>query len=125
MWIDYDLTSAYTTVMSILGTPDYKKAWYLTTKEFEKLSDESLLFNYMTLELEFKFPSRIKYPCIPTRVDDNSDIYPLEGRSVLTGPEFLVARNMGCAFNFIEGVIIPFKGGVNPDSKQESKGGTS
>lgn len=92
--------------MSILGTPDYKKARRL--KE-EELTSVNLLLNYISVEVEFSFPEGTKYPSIPTRVDDNSDIYPLKGRSVITGPELSLAQNMGCSIKLIEGFIIPFK----------------
>ena len=109
-WYDYDLTSAYTTVMSILGHPDVKSAVRIYNKTVSGMSNETLLFNYIILDVEFEFPNSIKYPCIPTRVDDDVDIYPLNGRSTITGSEYLVAKSMGCRLKVKDGVMIPFKG---------------
>ena len=107
-WIDYDLTSAYTTVMSILGHPDVEKAGRIYDKTVKEMTPDKLLLNYIVLDVEFKFPSNTKYPSIPTRVDDNVDIYPLEGRSTITGSEYLVAKSMGCRLLVKSGVMIPF-----------------
>lgn len=112
LYIDYDMTSAYTTVMCILGHPEYQKAVRLfnkTVKEMVMTDPKQFLFNYITLDVKFEFPKGTKYPCIPTRVDEYVDIYPLEGESVITGPEYLVAISMGCDIYVKEGVLIPFK----------------
>lgn len=113
-WIDYDLTSCYTTVMSMLGDPDYKRAAYVFNKTIEKMNYRDLLLNYIMVDVDFKFPDNVKYPCIPTRVDDDIDIYPKQGRSTITGCEYFVAKSMGCRLHVRTGVIVPFK-------KDESK----
>lgn len=38
LWYDYDLTSAYTTAMSILGDPDYRKASFIDRIHITKFS---------------------------------------------------------------------------------------
>ena len=108
-WIDYDLTSCYTTVMSILGHPDLDQAVHIYNKTLLKMSNEDLLLNYIVVDVEFTFPDNVKYPCIPARVDDEVDIYPLSGRSTITGSEYLVAKSMGCRLHARSGVMIPFK----------------
>lgn len=107
-WIDYDLTSCYTTVMSILGQPDYNNAVHIHNETVKRMSTEDLILNYIVLDVEFKFKNTVKYPCIPTRVDDDIDIYPREGRSTITGSEYLVARSMGCFLHVKSGVMVPF-----------------
>ena len=119
-WIDYDLTSCYPTVMSILGDPQYYKAVRIYEKTVLKMSNEQLLLNYIMLDVKFDFPEDIKYPCIPTRVDDDIDIYPLKGRSVITGSEYLVAKSMGCKLYVNEGVMIPFKRLTKKQSKKQN-----
>lgn len=106
-WYDYDLTSCYTTVMSLLGHPDLNKATRVYNKTISKMSKETLLNDYIALEVDFKFPAEVKYPCIPTRAGDKGDIYPREGRSVITGIEYIVARSMGCHLQVISGVLVP------------------
>ena len=107
-WFDVDLTSAYPTVMSILGQPNYDKAARLYNKTVLNMSTQELILNYVVLKVDFEFPKDTKYPCIPTRVDDDIDIYPLKGSSIITGSEYLVAKSMGCKLYVNEGVIIPF-----------------
>lgn len=108
-WYDYDLTSAYTSVMSIIGHPQYKKASRVYNKTVEKFDDYDFIYNYVVLYVDFTFPKGTKYPCIPTRVDNDVDIYPLSGSSVITGCEYLVAKKMGCRLYIRDGVMIPFK----------------
>lgn len=107
-WIDYDLTSCYTTVMSLLGHPEYDKAVHLYNKTVLKMNERDFLLNYIVVDVDFKFPNTVKYPCIPTRVDDNADIYPREGRSTRTGCEYLVAKSLGCRLYVRSGVMVPF-----------------
>ena len=87
-WYDYDLVSAYTSVMSLLGHPDMEKAGRIYDKKVKTMTLEEIMLNYVVLDVVFKFPKGTKYPCIPTRVDDNVDIYPLVGRSIITGCEY-------------------------------------
>lgn len=110
VWKDYDLASAYTSAMSLLGNPNYNKSRHLTVKEFKSLEDKDLIFNYLILKAKFKFPDSVKYPSIPTYLDETTTIYPLEGECVLTGIEYLTARNQGCEFQNIKDLfIIPFE----------------
>lgn len=95
--------------MSILGDPDYNNASRIFNDTVENMSDSALLLNYIVLEVKFAFPKDVRFPSIPTRVDDDVDIYPLEGTSYITGCEYLVAKSMGCNLEVIEGVKIPFK----------------
>lgn len=118
-WYDYDLTSAYTTVMSILGHPDTEKAVRVFNKTVENMSADVLIYNYIILEVTYKFDKKTKYPCIPTRVDDNVDIYPLEGSSTITGLEYLVAKSMGCHLVVKDGIMIPFKRYSSSSSKKD------
>lgn len=118
IWYDYDLISCYTTVMSLLGVPDYNKAGYLFNSTVLKMEDRKLLTNYIILDVTFEFKKGTKYPSIPTRVDNDVDIYPLKGRSTITGPEYLVAKAMGCKLFVKSGVIIPF---VHLESGYDSK----
>lgn len=51
VWIDYDLISCYTTVMSILGHPDYDKAVRLLNKTVKGMKDVDLLLNYVVVDV--------------------------------------------------------------------------
>lgn len=103
--------------MSILGHPDVEKAARIFNKTIVKMSVEDLLFNYIVVEVDFSFNDNTKYPSIPCRVDDNVDIYPLKGTSIITGSEYLVAKSMGCRLFVKDGIIIPFK--MNPKKNDD------
>ena len=51
----------------------------------------------MTVALvRFKFPAATRFPCLPVRASNGRGlVYPLEGESWCTGPELVVARNLG------------------------------
>jgi hypothetical protein len=94
--------------MCILGDPQLDKAARIYKNIIEKMSDKELMLNYVVIDVDFNFPPNTKYPSIPTRVDNDVDIYPLEGRSIITGPEYVTAKSMGCKLRVRSGVIIPF-----------------
>jgi hypothetical protein len=108
VWYDYDLVSAYTTVMAAAGHPDYEGFRKISIEELLKFSDTELLYNYLIIQTDFEFPCETKYPSIPCFVDDNCTIFPLTGHGVLTGSEYLLARNQGCKFKIGEIFLIPF-----------------
>lgn len=115
LWYDYDLTSAYTTVMSMLGDPDYSKGKIIFRKEIEQLSDEALIKSYIIIKASFIFPKNTKYPSIPVSVDEDLTIYPLKGDCVLTGAEYVLAKNQGCGVYIKYGYYIPFReNGIKP-----------
>ena len=95
--------------MSILGDPYYDKAQLITEQVLNKMDFNELIFSYLCIEVDFKFSDETKYPCIPTRVDNDVDIYPLKGTSVITGVEYLKAKNMGCVLKVKNCVYVPFR----------------
>lgn len=108
VWYDYDLTSAYTTVMSMAGHPDYDNVRRITAKEVKRLSRADILYSYLIIQGEFKFPVFTKYPSIPCYVDENCTVYPLKGNCVITGAEYLLALSQGCELIIHEAYLIPF-----------------
>ena len=108
-WYDYDLTSCYTTVMSLLGHPNINKAIRMTKRQVSLMTDQTLMEDYITMEVEFHFEPNVKFPCIPTRAEDYGDIYPMKGKSIITGIEYLVAKSMGYYnyLNVISCVKVP------------------
>ena len=108
-WYDYDLTSAYTTVMSMAGHPDYENCKRLTIAALESMSNEEILFSYLIINADFEFPKGTKYPSIPCYVDENCTVYPLRGSSILTGAEYLLARSQNCVMNISDIYLTPFK----------------
>jgi len=108
-WFDYDLVSAYTTVLFKAGHPDYKTGVRASKEDLKQMSIDYLINSYTIIKCNFKFPENIKYPSIPVYVDETSTVYPLEGEgSVLTGTEYLLAKAQGCEFEIEEIYTIPF-----------------
>lgn len=108
-WFDYDLISAYTTGMALLGDPDYAKGSKLTIKQLDSLKKESLVLSYTVIKTSFEFPKNTKYPSIPCFVDEVTTVYPLKGEAILTGAEYLLAKEQGCKFKIFDIFSIPFK----------------
>jgi hypothetical protein len=108
-WYDYDLTSAYTTVMSMAGHPEYDALRPLTPLELSKLSRDEILYSYLIIHADFEFNSDTKYPSIACFVDESCTIFPKTGSCVITGAEYLLANSQGCKFVFKSINLIPFK----------------
>jgi hypothetical protein len=52
----------------------------------------------------------VKYPSIPCYIDKNATVYPLKGdNAFLTGPEYLLAKQQACTFEFLSAFYIPPK----------------
>ena len=108
-WYDYDLTSAYTTSMINLALPDYYSGKIINPDEINNWNYDNFLSGYLIINTKFIFPEHVKYPSIPCYVDKGTTVYPLEGETYLTGPEYLLAKNQGCEFNIKSAFYIPPK----------------
>ena len=106
-WFDYDLTSAYTTAMSCLSLPAYNGGRLIDPEDVKGWNDDELLKGYLILNGTFKFPDCTKYPSIPCYMDKTTTVYPLLGKCLLTGPEYVLARNQMCEFEFKSAFYIP------------------
>ena len=101
IWIDFDLSKAYTTEMSGIKTPDYARAHV-------SLRPEDYTADVMGFaDIHFSFPEGTKFPCIPIHTDHGL-IYPLEGCASVCSPEIEVARNLGAEIKILHGVIVPW-----------------
>lgn len=99
-WIDYDLSGAYPTAMSLIGMPDWNNIIHTTRlKDFTPTSLGCAL-------VEFEFPKNTRYPSLPVRTPYGL-IFPLKGLSYCGSPELIVARNLGAKLKIINGLIIP------------------
>jgi hypothetical protein len=101
-WYDYDLSSAYPTGMSQLGTPLWEQSRPST--DIDELIKHRLSFALV----EFKHPEGTRFPVLPVRGAD-SVLFPLEGQSHCCGPELRVAKSLGVEMNVLFGVYIPEK----------------
>jgi hypothetical protein len=120
-WYDYDLSNAYTTVMSMAGHPDYDNCTRLTLSELQKLNREEILYSYLIINADFEFPKDTKYPSIPCYVDENCTVYPLKGSCVLTGSEYILALSQGCILTIHDIYFTPFSSMEYKDYKPFSK----
>jgi hypothetical protein len=96
-------------VLSAAGNPVYSEGKVLSSFEFSLMSDYELLYSYIVIKCDFEFPDNVKFPSIPCYVDDTTTVYPRVGEAVLTGAEYILARNQKCTFAFHEIYLIPFE----------------
>jgi hypothetical protein len=115
VWYDYDLISAYTTVLSKAGHPDYARGRHLKEEELKQMSKSEILYSYIIIKASFMFEDTVKYPSIPCYVDETCTVYPLEGTCVLTGAEYLLASSQGCKFIIEDIYNIPFSEQIKKD----------
>jgi hypothetical protein len=108
MWYDYDLISAYTTVLAKAGHPDYAKIRKLKEDDLKKMSKNTILYSYLIIKASFIFDETVKYPSIPCYIDDTCTVYPIEGTCVLTGAEYILATSQKCKLIIEEIYHIPF-----------------
>jgi len=101
--------------MFALGHPDYDGRRHLSSEVLEMRYDKnpiSLIYSYMIIKGTFSFPTTIektvKYPSIPIYLDETTTVYPTSGECVLTGAEYVLARNQGCEIEVSSCVEIPF-----------------
>lgn len=96
--------------MCFLGHPNYSGLKVLRNmNEVDKLSKKAFFRSYMALEVKYKFSSDVKYPCIPENIDDSTTVYASSGKSVINGLEYFLAKVLGCEFDSVIGVMIPYK----------------
>jgi hypothetical protein len=93
--------------MTQLSLPAYTGAKMIDPDSIPHWSDALLLKGYLIINCSFKFPSNTKYPSIPCYVDKTTTVYPLEGQALLTGPEYLLARNQLCEIKIKNAYYTP------------------
>jgi len=92
-WYDYDLVNAYTTAMADLSLPFYSNGRLIDPEDINSWNTEDFLKGYLIVNCSFKFNYDVKYPSIPCYIDESTTIYPLSGSSLLTGLEYILAKN--------------------------------
>lgn len=108
-WFDYDLSNAYTTVLSMAGHPDYASCRRITEENLKEMSKEEILYSYTIIHATFEFPLETKYPSIPCYIDDTCTVYPLTGSCVITGAEYLLAVTQKCKLKISDIFYTPFQ----------------
>lgn len=118
-WYDYDLISAYTTVLSKAGHPDYGKCVRLKEDVLKNMSKFEILYSYIIIKASFMFKKTVKYPSIPCYVDETTTVYPLNGTCILTGAEYLLAVSQECKLIIDDIFYIPFSKRINQYGQNE------
>lgn len=107
-WVDYDLRSAYTTAMSIIGTPLWDDIY--SSRDISDFLDPSVMGFAL---VEFEFPEKTRFPCLPVRCNAGI-LYPMKGRSCCCTPEIVLAKEMGATVEILHGIILPDDKDVSP-----------
>jgi len=94
--------------MSGLGTPDYLKARCMKFDEFNKLTTKEIIYSYIIIKGSFSFPKEVLYPSIPCYVDESTVVFPRSGDCLLTGAEYILAKNQKCKIGIQEIFYVPF-----------------
>jgi hypothetical protein len=103
VWYDYDLTSAYPSVMSLIGYPLWDKIRSIkNTKELLSLKHVDLA----VANVDFEFPPTVRYPCLPLRTEGGL-IFPRSGNTTCHISEILVAAHLGAKIKMVEGMVVP------------------
>lgn len=106
---DWDLPSCYLTTLSMVGLPDWQASYATTDLDALAVIDDALTYACV----RFDFPKDVRFPCLPVRgADADGLFFPRKGMSWCTGPELVVARNLGATIEVIEGRVLPH----NPDA---------
>jgi len=101
IWSDWDICSAYTTVLAMLDSIDHNNSFEC----MDALQYSPEIPGYANVH--FKFPAHTRYPCLPVRTD-NGLLFPLEGESFATSPEIFLAKQLGASLEIKAGRIFPY-----------------
>jgi hypothetical protein len=104
IFYDYDLSGAYTTGLIVIRPFDYENGY--ETRNIKEFLGDVMGFAWVN----FKFPAKTKYPCLPVRDLSRDGLnFPLEGKSHCTAPELAMAHKLGAKITIKRGVIYPWK----------------
>ena len=102
------LKSAYVTALAISQVLDWSTA--RQTKEIAELAtvEDAMTFIYA----QFAFPAGMRFPDLPVRASkERGLVYPMRGESWHTGPELVVALDMGATIEVLSGWRIDWMTG--------------
>ena len=104
IFFDYDLSGAYTTGLTVIRPFDYENGY--ETRNIKEFLGDVIGF----ARVDFKFPAKTKYPCLPVTDPSRDGLnFPLEGISHCTAPELAMAHKLGAKITIKRGVIYPWK----------------
>ena len=103
-FVDYDLKGCYTTAMAGFRTLDWAAIEHTTD-----LSRLAVLEDPTIASVDFEFPEGTRFPCLPVNTGDGGLVYPLSGSTTVTGPELLLAVNLGARITVRAGARVPWE----------------
>ena len=103
-FVDYDVRGCYTTAMAPFRTLDWASIEH--TKELSRLA---VLEDPAVASVDFEFPEGTRFPCLPVNTGDGGLVYPLSGSTTATGPELLLAINLGARIIVRAGARVPWE----------------
>jgi len=103
MLYDYDLKSAYTSILMDINAPDFNDI-----KEVTELTEEILKGdNFIIAIVSFKFDEKIQYPSLPVRLKNNKGLlFPKSGKTIACKEEIIEALRLGCSIKLIIGYSV-------------------
>lgn len=99
-WRDHDLSSAYTTAMSLIGQANWEDI-----RRIDDINDITPL-DLAYVSVDFEFPETVRFPTLPVRTS-NGIIFPRRGNSKCAAPELFLAQRLGAKLRFRRGVLVP------------------
>lgn len=97
---DMDLSSAYTTAMSLICFPDWTGMQHMNSLDGIKATD--LAFCWVA----FEFPRSVRFPTLPIHTN-NGLIFPRKGVTHCCAPEIVLALSLGAKLTLKRGLYIP------------------
>lgn len=103
VFIDLDFAGAYPTAMTTIPLIDWDQGvlevhdnsfieeWYERSKNIDS---ENVTGIVGFVDVEFVFPPEVIYPCLPVKHDKYGLIYPLEGKTLATASEVVLAMQI-------------------------------
>ena len=76
------------------------------TKELSRLA---VLEDPAIASIDFQFPEGTRFPCLPVNTGDGGLVLPLSGSTTATGPELLLAINLGARIIIRAGARVPWE----------------
>jgi hypothetical protein len=90
-----------------MGNPDYNEPIFIDNNNINTFTNEQFIHSYTAMLVTFKHKENIKFPVFGVKVNTDDTIYSKEGQTFITGPEYVVAKNIGCNIHVISGLYIP------------------
>jgi len=100
-WRDHDLSSAYTTAMSLIGLPDWRNL--VNINSLDGIEPTDLTY----VSVDFEFPDHVRFPTLPVRTSSGI-IFPRKGHSKCAAPEIFLAMQLGAKLRLRRGVKVPY-----------------